>query len=95
MNLDLNIIIPTYGPPDAEGVRPVTGYVPGYHVNTTLADLAAHPELEPYRVFPSRMRQLFAGDQWPNEPTWTVALRFADEAEARAAMPDARIEPDA
>jgi len=72
MTLDLNIDIF-----DGQG-QPV----PGYHVNTTLADLAAHPELEPYRVFPSQMRRLFAGDKWPNEPTWTVALKFADEAEA-------------
>ena len=41
MNLDLNIIIPTYGEPDKDGVRPVTGYVPGYHVNTTVGSCRA------------------------------------------------------
>ena len=81
MTLDLNIIIPTYGPPDDEGVRPVTGYVEGYHVNTTVADLAEHPELEPFVVTPSTMRRVWAGDD-PESPQWTVALRFADEAEA-------------
>jgi len=81
MNLDLNIIIPTFGPPDAEGVRPVTGYVPGYHVNTTVADLAEHPELEAFVVVPTTLRRVWAGDD-PEDPTWTVALKFADEAEA-------------
>ena len=85
MNLDLNILIPTYGEPDQDGVRPVTGYVPGYHVNTTTADLAEHPELEAFRVFPSQMRRVFAGDD-PENPQWTVALKFADEAEARKVL---------
>lgn len=82
MTLDPDTQIPILSEPDKDGMQTLLGYEPGYHVNTTTADLAAHPELEPYRVFPSQMRQLFAGDQWPNEPTWTVALRFADEAEA-------------
>ena len=85
MNLDLNIQIPTYGPPDAEGVRPVTGYVEGYHVNTTAADLTEHPELAPFVVVPSTMRRVWAGDS-PDDPQWTVALKFADEAEARAVL---------
>lgn len=85
MNLDLNIIIPAYGPPDQDGIRPVTGYVPGYHVNTTVADLAEHPELEPFVVKPSSLRRVWAGDD-PDNPQWTVALKFADEAEARAVL---------
>ena len=85
MNLDLNIIIPTYGPPDQDGVRPVTGYVPGYHVNTTVADLAEHPELEPFVVVPSILRRVWAGDD-PENPQWTVALKFTDEDEARAVL---------
>ena len=83
MNLDLNILIPTYGEPDAEGVRPVTGYIPGYHVNTTVADLAEHPELEQFVVQPSALRRVWAGDD-PENPQWTVPLRFADAAEFRA-----------
>ena len=85
MNLDLNIIIPTYGPPDADGNPVVTGYVPGYHVNTTVADLAEHPELEQFVVQPSALRRVWAGDD-PENPQWTVALKFADEAEARAVL---------
>jgi len=84
MNLDLNIIIPTFGPPDAEGVRPVTGYEPGYHVNIALQDLT--PELEAFRVFPSQLRRVFAGDD-PADPKWTVALKFADEKTARKQLP--------
>ena len=82
MNLDLNIIIPTYGPPDQDGIRPVTGYVPGYHVNTTVADLAEHPELEPFVVVPSTLRRVWAGDD-PENPQWTVALKFESEEEFR------------
>lgn len=85
--MTLDIIGPLYTPGqyDADGneISPPV-LLPGYHVNITKADLT--PELEPFRVFPSQMRRLFAGDQWPNEPTWTVALKFADEAEARAVL---------
>lgn len=75
MNLDLNIAIYT-----AQG-QPV----PGYHVNTTTADLAEHPELEPFVVTPSTMRRVWAGDD-PENPQWTVALKFEDEAEARKVL---------
>ena len=85
MNLDLNILIPTYGEPDAEGVRPVTGYIPGYHVNTTVADLAEHPELEQFVVQPSALRRVWAGDD-PENPQWTVALKFDDEAHAKEVL---------
>ena len=37
------------------------------------------------RVFPSQLRRVFAGDD-PEKPAWTVALKFADEAEARAVL---------
>jgi len=40
MNLDLNIIIPTYGPPDQDGVRPVTGYVEFKDAGGTVRKLA-------------------------------------------------------
>ena len=57
----------------------------GWHVNTTEAGLSANPDLAPFVVTPSRLRRVWAGDD-PVNPTETVALRFADEAEANAAL---------
>ena len=83
MNLDLNIIIPILSEPDKDGMQTLLGYEPGYHVNIAIQDLT--PGLEKFRVFPSQMRRVFAGDD-PENPQWTVALKFADEDEARAVL---------
>ncbi len=58
---------------------------PGFHVNTTTAILAERPDLEPYVVTPETLMRVWAGDD-PDNPTMTVALRFADEAEALAVI---------
>lgn len=58
---------------------------PGWRVNITADGLAARPDLEPCVVTPSRLRQVWAGDD-PEAPDVTVALRFADEAEAIAVL---------
>lgn len=58
---------------------------PGWHVNTTAATLEARPDLEQFVVSPSPFRRVWAGDDSAN-PVWTVALRFADEAEARTTI---------
>jgi hypothetical protein len=55
--------------------------LPGYHVNITADDMTS--ELEPYVVEPSPLRRVFSGDD-PANPKWTVALKFKNEAEARA-----------
>ncbi len=79
MTLDPDIQIPILSEPDKDGMQTLLGYEPGYHVNIALQDLT--PELEAFRVFPSHMRRVFAGDS-PEKPQWTVALRFENEAEA-------------
>lgn len=81
-----DIIGPLYDPGqhDAEGEEispPVL--LDGWHVNITTADLT--PALEPFVVTPGILRRVFAGDD-PENPQWTVALRFADEAEAISAL---------
>lgn len=58
----------------------------GGHLNTTPEYLAAHPQLEPFVVTPSALRRVWSGDD-PANPTQTVALRFADEAEALTYFP--------
>jgi hypothetical protein len=76
--LDGPVTIYTYGPEqtDAEGItfRPVTGTIPGYHLN--VAPQVFTPDLTPFRVFPDSPERQFAGAD-------TVFLAFADEAEAR------------
>jgi hypothetical protein len=80
--------IPIYGEPDEEGVRPVTGYVPGSHWNIARTHLA--PSLAPYEVTPdpSTPAVVWAGDERLQDGTWrdTAFLLFADEAEALAAL---------
>lgn len=76
MTLDPDIQIPILSEPDKDGMQTLLGYEPGYHVNIALQDLT--PELEKFRVFPSQLRRVFAGDD-PENPQWTVALKFADE----------------
>jgi hypothetical protein len=58
----------------------------GWHVNVTPDEVT--PELEPFVVTPSRLRRVWAGDD-PVGPEITVALRFADEAEALTFFPPA------
>lgn len=58
---------------DEEGAQ-----LPGFHVNIVAP---CPPELEAYRVDPSPLRRVWAGDD-PENPQWTVPLRFADETEA-------------
>lgn len=58
--------------------------LPGWHVNVTPEVMARRPALEAYRVTPATLRRVWAGDD-PATPVRTVALRFADEAEAAAA----------
>jgi hypothetical protein len=60
----------------------------GWLVNVTPAVLAANPALADFVVTPSRLARVWAGDD-PESPTMTVALRFADEAEALANFPTA------
>lgn len=61
---------------------------PGWRVNVTPAVMEARPELEPFVITPTLLRRVWAGDD-PAHPTMTVALRFADEAEAEAYFPAA------
>jgi len=84
MTLDPDIQIPILSEPDKDGMQTLLGYEPGYHVNIALQDLT--PELEAFRVFPSQLRRVFAGDD-PADPKWTVALKFADEKTARKQLP--------
>jgi len=81
--IELDIIGPLFEPPLVEGGEPIP--LAGWHVNTTPAGLAARPDLVAYVVTPNRLRRVWAGDDAAN-PTATVALRFADEAEAMAAL---------
>ena len=77
---DIDIIGPLYEPhpTDPEG-EPVL--LPGFHVNVTSDLMAERPELEAFRVEPSPLRRVWAGDD-PVNPVVTVPLRFTDEAEA-------------
>lgn len=62
-------------------------YVPdatGYHLNVA-PEIATG--LDAWRVYPTTPQQVFAGAE-------TVFLRFADEAEARNALPGYWIEPN-
>lgn len=77
--IEIDVIGLLFDPPLEEGGEVVP--LPGWHVNTTPAGLTARPELAPYVVTPSRLRRVWAGDD-PVNPVATVALKFADEAEA-------------
>jgi hypothetical protein len=76
-------IIGTIYEPSPEGEAPTQ--LTGWHVNTTVDDLALHPELLPHVVTPTSLRRVWAGDD-PMAPIITVALRFADEAEAESIL---------
>jgi hypothetical protein len=89
--IDGPITVNEYGEPDADGVRAVTGTVPGYHLNldaSVYASLNAEDgsnPLDAYRAFPATPQQVFAGDA----PEWvTVFLAFADEEEAKTVLAD-------
>ena len=78
-----------YGAADTETgiaieITPATP-LPGWHANITPFGLVKRPDLAPYVVTPSRLRRVWAGDD-PLNPTATVAMRFADEAEATATL---------
>lgn len=69
---------------------PLTGELtdvpaPGVHYNVTEALMAERPELEAYRVTPSPLQRVWAGDP-PEAPQVTVPLRFASETEANDAL---------
>ena len=70
---------------DPENAAEVPPPLPGWHVNTTSDGLITRPDLAPFVVAPSRLRQVWAGDD-PEAPDVTVALRFTDEAEANTAL---------
>lgn len=76
------ISIPRFSEPDAEGMRTLLGYVPGYHVNATALGWAAL-DLSAYLVTPEPVTptQVYAGGE-------TYCLKFADEAEAQAVLAD-------
>jgi hypothetical protein len=81
--IELDIIGPIFDPAVTEGGEPIP--LDGWHVNTTPEGLAARPDFAPYVVTPSRLRRVWAGDD-PVAPTFTVALRFASEAEANEVL---------
>lgn len=91
------LAIPTFGPADPEtAVRPVTGSVPGYHLN--LARSLMTPALDVFEVTPEPATPMvvFAGDA-PDETgryRLTAFLVFDGEAQARAALPGLWMEPD-
>lgn len=80
--IDGPVSVAIYGEPyaDAEGfeVRDVVGYEPGYHLNVA-PEIAAG--LDAWRVYPTSPERVFAGAE-------TVFLKFANETEARSALPD-------
>ena len=79
--MSIDVIGPLYDPPSEEGGEPVL--LPGHHANVTPDEMT--PELEAFRVEPSPLRRVWAGDD-PLDPVITVALRFNDEAEATARL---------
>lgn len=85
--IDGPVQIAIFGPPyaneEGSNLRDVVGYVDGYHLNVP-PEVGAG--LEAYQTFPRNPRRVFAGAE-------TVFLRFADEAEARAALGAYWIEP--
>ncbi len=66
-------------------IVPVMAPFAGWHVNTTIESLSERPDLEPFVVTPSALRRVWAGDD-ATDPSLTVALRFASEAEADAVL---------
>lgn len=86
--IDGPLTIYTYGPPDADGIMPVTGTVAGYHLNAAPSLNSA--ALAPYLQAPVTPTRVWAGDT----PVWsTIFLKFASEAQARSVLPDVWIDP--
>jgi hypothetical protein len=83
--IDGPLTIYTFGEPDADGVREVTGTVPGYHLN--VAPWLVTEEAAPYVQEPATPSCTFAGGS-------TGFLKFPDEATARALLADYWIEGD-
>lgn len=77
--LDGPIDVYTYGEPDADGVRPVTGTIEGYHLN--IAPHLLTEELAVYAVEPENPARIFAGGS-------QAFLKFPDEATAREMLAD-------
>lgn len=75
-------------PVDPTDPNEVPVAVPGWCVNITAEGLASRPDLQTFVVTPERLRRVWAGDD-PESPDVTVALRFADEAEALLVLNDA------
>lgn len=82
--IETDVIGLLHGPTPEDGSEPPA--LAGWHVNITAEGLAARPDLATYVVEPSLLRRVWAGDD-PAAPVVTVALRFADEAEASALTP--------
>ena len=83
--IDGPITVYTYGEPDADGVRPVTGTIDGYHIN--VAPHLVTEELAVYAVVPENPARIFAGGS-------TGWLKFPDEATAKLLLADYWIEPE-
>ena len=77
--IDGPLTIYTLGEPDADGVREVTGTVPGYHLN--IAPWLMTEDMAPYTQEPNTPSVVFAGGA-------TGFLKFPDEATARAVLAD-------
>ena len=84
------------GPPDADGVRPVLGVVPGYHLNVARSVVPTSAEAFEVAPDPSTPVRVFAGDERGDQGRYrlTAFLIFADQAEAVAALPDLWFEPE-
>lgn len=88
--IDGPIVIPngwtdTVDAETGETYRVPTSWRSGYRLNTTAEALTSRPDLETYRVDPPRLARVWAGDD-PENPVITVALLFADEAEAMSVL---------
>lgn len=75
-----------HGPYPVMSRDPVTGDLTdqpalGLHYTADEETMAAHPELEPFRVAPAALQNVWAGDD-PQAPAWTVPLRFPDDLTA-------------
>ncbi len=90
--LDAGIPVPLTTEIDSEtGEVIITSWRTEYHINlptwpkTPDEFFVSHPELISYRVIPTSLSRIFAGDD-PSNPTMTAALRFTDELEAKQAL---------
>lgn len=81
----IDIIGTMYAPVEGDDpvAMPAAVALDGFHVNMTAE--AMFDRLARYRVTPTTLRRVFAGDD-PADPQWTVALRFRDRTQARRAL---------